>query len=65
MQGCKAHCHRLVELHLTAVGEEALAEIETYARQIEGHQTELSCILQYSKGTSKLVSLKYIPWSHH
>lgn len=59
VKGCEIHCRKLISLNITATGEQSLAEIDVYAKQMQGHRLELHRIIQYSLGTSKLV--RYSP----
>jgi hypothetical protein len=53
---CKVHCHRLIRMKVISEDKQSLAEIEVYINQIQGHRLDLHRILEYSLGTSKLVS---------
>jgi hypothetical protein len=55
IRGCKLHYRKLVTLNVVDEDEQLLAEIEVYIRQIQHHRVDISRILEYSSGTSKLV----------
>ena len=46
VEGCEAHCRRLISAKITDIGEHCLTEITIYTRQIHYHRRELHGIIQ-------------------
>ncbi|PMD19759.1 hypothetical protein NA56DRAFT_705470 [Hyaloscypha hepaticicola] len=56
VKGCRLHYRKLVTLKVIDEDEQLLTEIEVYIKQIQRHSIDINRILEYSLGTSQLLS---------
>ncbi|KAI9861844.1 MAG: hypothetical protein M1824_001955 [Vezdaea acicularis] len=54
-RGYAEHCHSLIALGLTRLGEQVVAELTTHIRQIQSYRRSVREVIEQSLGTSKLL----------